>query len=61
MEEVQAHRTCKYFKGKYFQFSVLPFGLLSPPYVFSTLMQPWVKLSRSNGLNAVMYGICVHM
>ena len=46
VEVVEAHRKYLGFDGKYFQFSVLPFGLLSSSYmyVFFKLMQPLVKL-----------------
>ena len=63
VEVTQAHRKYLGFEwnGRYFQFSVLPFGLSSAPYVFSKLMRVLVRRWRSKGLKAIMYlddGIC---
>ena len=49
------------WEGKFFTFVVLPFGLSSAPYVFTKMMQPLVRLWRSQGLKSVVYlddGIC---
>ena len=49
------------WEGKIFTFAVLPFGLLSASYVFTTMMRPLVRLWRSQGLKSVVYiddGIC---
>ena len=63
VEVTQAHRKYLGFEwnGRYFQFSVLPFGLSSAPYIFSKLMRVLVRRWRSKGLKAIMYlddGIC---
>lgn len=40
---------------RYFQFSVLPFGLSSAPYLFTKLLKPLVKKWRSVGFSIVVY------
>lgn len=40
---------------RYFQFSVLPFGLSSAPYLFTKLIKPIVKKWRSEGKAVVVY------
>ena len=40
---------------KYFQFTVLPFGLSVGPYIFSNVMRPLVKYWRSNAIRIVVY------
>lgn len=42
-------------KVRYFQFSVLPFGLSSAPYLFTKLLKPLVKKWRSTGIPIVIY------
>jgi len=37
------------FKGKIFQFSCLPFGLCTSPYVFTKIMKPIVNKLRLRG------------
>lgn len=48
---------------KYFQFSVLPFGLATGPYIFTKVMRPLVKHWRSKAYKIVVYlddgfGVC---
>lgn len=40
---------------RYFQFSVLPFGLSSAPYLFTKLLKPLVKKWRSEGKSIVVF------
>ena len=40
---------------RYFQFSVLPFGLSSAPYLFTKLLKPLVKKWRSKGNSIVVF------
>ena len=40
---------------KYFQFTVLPFGLSSAPYIFTKLLKPIVKKWRSQGNSIVIF------
>ena len=40
---------------RYFQFSVLPFGLSSAPYVFTKLLKPLVKKWRGEGKTIILY------
>ena len=40
---------------KYFQFTVLPFGLSVGPYIFSKVMRPLVKYWRSKAIRIVVY------
>lgn len=42
------------WEGKYFVFTVLPFGLSTACYVFTKLLRLMVKLWRSNGIKAIM-------
>ena len=47
--------------GKYFVFTVLPFGLSTAPYVFTKLLRPLVRLWQGKGQRAILYlddGIC---
>ena len=47
--------------GKYFVFTVLPFGLASACYIFTKLLRPLVRYWRAQGLRVVVYlddGIC---
>ena len=47
--------------GKYFVFTVLPFGLSTAPYVFTKLLRSLVGLWRGKGHKAILYlddGIC---
>ena len=49
--------------GKYYVFTVLPFGLSSAPYIFTKCLRPMVKYWRENGINIVLYlddGWCVN-
>ena len=43
------------WKGKYFKFTVLPFGLSSACFVFTKVMHPLVKYWRGLGMRAVIY------
>ena len=40
---------------RFFQFSVLPFGLSSAPYLFTKLLKPLVKKWRSEAKSVVVY------
>ena len=40
---------------KYFQFTVLPFGLSVGQYIFSKVMRPFVKYWRSKAIRIVVY------
>ena len=40
---------------RYFQFSVLPFGLSSAPYLFTKLLNPLVKKWRTEGKSIVVF------
>ena len=40
---------------RYFQFSVLPFGLSSAPYLFTKLLKPLVKKWRTEGKSIVVF------
>ena len=43
------------WKGKCFQFTCLPFGLVSAPRVFTKLLRPVVGFLRSKGMHCVVY------
>ena len=43
------------WKGVYYVFTVLPFGLASACYVFTKLLRPLVKHLRSQGIRMVLY------
>ena len=43
------------WKGKYYKFTVLPFGLSSACFVFTKVMRPLVKYWRGLGMWAVIY------
>ena len=43
------------FKGRYYKFICLPFGLCSCPYVFTKILKPVVQKLRSLGLRSVIY------
>ena len=43
------------YKGQLFQFTALPFGLGSSPYIFTKLMKPVVAYLRALGLKSVIY------
>ena len=43
------------WKGKCFQFTCLPFGLVSPPRVFTKILKPVVGFLRSRGMHCVVY------
>ena len=43
------------WKGKFYCFSVLAFGLSSAPYIFTKCLRPMVKYWRENGMNIVLY------
>ncbi|KAK3093064.1 hypothetical protein FSP39_010639 [Pinctada imbricata] len=52
-----------HWQGKFFVFTVLPFGLTSAPYVFTKCLRPMVKYWRSEGVNIVLYlddGWCIN-
>ena len=42
-------------QGNYFQFTVLPFGLCTAPYVFTKLTRPVVQFLCNLGINIVIY------
>ena len=42
-------------KPRYFQFTVLPFGLSTGPYIFTKVMRPLVKHWRSKAIRIVVY------
>ena len=49
------------WKGRFFVFTVLPFGLCTACYVFTKLLRPLVRYWRSLGLRIVVYiddGLC---
>ena len=49
------------WKGKYFVFTVLPFGLCTARYLFTKLMRLLVRYWRGQGLRVVVYlddGLC---
>ena len=43
------------WKGRYFVFTVLPFGLSSACYVFTKVLRPLVKYWRAQGIRVVLY------
>ena len=43
------------WEQQFYVFTVLPFGLVSAPYVFTKLLRPMVRLWRSRGLISLMY------
>lgn len=43
------------WRGKTFQFSALPFGLATAPYIFSKLLRPVVAFLRAEGHESVIY------
>lgn len=43
------------WKGNYFCFTVLPFGLTSAPYISTKCLRPLVKYWRKNNLKVVLY------
>jgi hypothetical protein len=40
---------------RYFQFTVLPFGLSSGPYIFTKMLRPLISFWRSRAINIVVY------
>jgi len=44
-----------YFRDNLFEFTCLPFGLCSAPYVFTKLLRPVVSSLRQRGLISVVY------
>ena len=44
-----------YFNDKLFEFTCLPFGLASAPFVFTKIMRPVISLLRSKGFKSVNY------
>ena len=42
-------------RSRFFQFSVLPFGLSSAPYLFTMLLKPLVKKWRSEAKSIAVY------
>lgn len=53
----KAHRKCLRLKflGKTYQFTCLPFGLSTSPYVFTKIMKPVIKKLRDLGILLVIY------
>lgn len=43
------------FEGKLYEFTCLPNGLASAPYMFTKLLKPVIKFLRSNGIIVVSY------
>ena len=43
------------WKGQYYVFKVLPFGLSTACYVFTKLLRPLVRYWRSQGIRVVLY------
>ena len=43
------------WKGRLWQFKVLPFGLSSAPYTFTKLMKPVISLLRKLGIRVILY------
>lgn len=43
------------FQGRLYQFSVLPFGLCSSPYIFTKIMKPVLNKLRLDGALLVLY------
>lgn len=43
------------FDRRLYQFTVLPFGLCTAPYVFTKILKPIVASLRSKGLKSVIY------
>ena len=43
------------FNGKLYQFTVLPFGLSTSPYVFSKILKPVINILRSRGFRSTIY------
>lgn len=43
------------FKGNYYEFNCVPFGLCTAPFVFTKLMKPVVENLRSRSLLSVVY------
>ena len=44
-----------HWQGQQWQFTVLPFGLNSAPYIFTKLMKPVVATLRKLGIRVVLY------
>lgn len=43
------------YAGKLWQFSCLPFGLSSCPFVFTKVMKPIIQILRSEGITVIIY------
>ena len=43
------------WKGRFYCFNGLPFGLTSAPYIFTKCLRPIVKYWRTNGIDIVLY------
>ena len=43
------------WRGVHYCFTVLPFGLLSAPYLFTKCMKAMVKFWRNNAISVVLY------
>lgn len=43
------------FQGQLFQFTALPFGLASAPYIFTRILKPLVHFLREKGFFSVVY------
>ena len=46
---------CFSWEGKFFSFTVLPFGLSSAPYIFTKVVRVLVKFWRASGVRCMMY------
>ena len=44
-----------FWKGRYFVFNVLPFGLCSAPFIFTKFLRPLVRKWRSQGITIFLY------
>ena len=43
------------WKGSFYCFTVLPFGLLSAPFIFTKCLKAMVKFWRQNAIDIVLY------
>lgn len=43
------------FEGKMFQFTCLPFGLCTSPYIFTKIMKPVISKLRLEGMLLILY------
>ena len=43
------------YKNRIFQFTTLPFGLSSSPYIFTKVMKPVINFIRQAGIKSIVY------